>query len=201
MPAFSEVIYNPTEVLVAALQSGNTYGTPVAIDYMQKVSFETEADQDEIKSGGVIVEALAIPTKIAGELEVAALNLTQTATMLGYNAQTYGVDPNQYGVMDGIMGGQGLPYFGMLVRYQATLGGDLIVGFPKAMLETVPSFDVDQNKFRVGSANFNAYAPSTTRRAAYRFKKNQVGASLASQYATAGNFLAFFTTPPPSLFS
>jgi len=179
MPQFSEVIYNPTRVIVASLANDNTYGTPVDVDYFEKVSFDFEADEDEIKSGGLIVEILSVATKATGTMDNGALNFAAMGIIQGDSPiATYGVTPNRYQYMDVTVGGAGNPYFGMIVTYASTLGGNLLVGFPKAMLTKKPGFDVDQNKFRVGSADFKAVAPSTLSRRVARLIKYETATSL-----------------------
>lgn len=203
MPQFAEVIFNITEAWVAALSVTNTYSTPVAIDLIGKVSFTYETDTDEIMSAGLVVDSLAIPKKAKGEMTQSSLDFAAMATMCGFLAGNYGTTPNQYGIMDVAVGGDGMPYFGLLVAYAATLGGNMYAGFPKAKLETVPGFDVDQNKFRIGKAGFSAFAPSTTTRKVVRYKRNETKATLtAAGYTASGAaFLGYFTTPPPSLFA
>ena len=196
MPVYGEVIYNPTEVMIAKLKNDNTYEAPVAVEYLGKLSFEVEADTDELMSGGMIVETLAIPKKNTGEMTMGKLNMAAMAAMCNYPTGEYYSTPNRVSVLDMLMGGEGLPFFGMIVAYASTLGANLMVGFPKAKLQTVPGFDVDQNKFRIGSANFDAIAPSTTVRKAARFKLNETAATIASFYgASAGNFLSYFKAP------
>lgn len=203
MTQYAEVIFNITEAWIAALLTGNTYGTPVAIDLIGKISFNYESDTDLLMSAGLVVESLAIPKMAKGEITQGSLDFAAMATMCGFLAGNYGVTPNQYGVMDVEVGGDGLPYFGLLVAYAATLGANTYAGFPKAKLDTVPGFDVDQNKFRVGKAGFNGFAPSITTRKVVRYRKNETGQSLAAAgYSASGAaFLGFFTTPPPSLFA
>ncbi len=46
MPQFSEVLYNPYDIIVAKLNSDNTFGTPQRIDYFDKIGFSVSADQD-----------------------------------------------------------------------------------------------------------------------------------------------------------
>lgn len=179
MPAYSEVVYNPTDLIVAKLNNDNTYGTPVRIDYFEKVTFDFEADTDEIKSGGLIVEALSIATKVTGSLDNGALNFAAMSIIQGDTPTTsYGVTPNQYQYADITVGGSGNPYFGLIVLYASTLGGNLLAGFPKAMLSKKPAFEVDQNKFRVGSAEFGAYAPSVISRRVARLLKYETATTL-----------------------
>ena len=197
MPQFAEVVYNITDAWVARLNLDNTYGTPVRVDYIGKVSFEYESDTDEIKSGGQIVETLTVPTKATGEITQASLDFAGMAVLLGTVNGSYSTTPNQYGVQDIPVGGEGLPYCGLIVAYASVYGGNMLAGFPKFRLDTVPGFDADQNKFRIGSANFTAIAPSVNARKVVRYKKYETAAAVPQ---SAANFLAFFTTPPPSLF-
>jgi len=179
MPQFSEVIYNPTDLIIAQLTGSNTYGTPVRVDYFEKVAFDFEADEDEIKSGGLIVESLSIATKVTGSMDNGALNYAAMSVLQGDTPTTiYQTTPNQYQYADITVGGAGNPYFGMLVQYATTLGGALIVGFPKAMLTKKPGFDIDQNKFRVGSADFKAVAPSALIRRAARLLKYETAPTM-----------------------
>lgn len=194
MPAYAEVIYNPTAAYIASLNNDDTYDAPVQIDYLGKLSFEFEADQDELMSGGMIVEMLAIPKKVTGEITQGALNMAAMSTMCGYTFTEYSTTPNRYGILQVKTGGAGMPYFGLIVSYASTLGGNLLAGFPKAMLDTMPGFDVDQNKFRIGNANFSGVAPSQNIRIAALIKKNETAASIPT---TAQGFLDFFTIPIP----
>lgn len=179
MPQFAEVIYNPTDLIVAKLNNDNSYGTPVRIDYFEKVAFDFEADTDEIKAGGLIVEALSIATKVTGSMDNGAMNFAAMSIIQGDTPTTvYSTTPNQYQYADITVGGAGNPYFGLIVQYASTLGGALLACFPKAMLSKKPGFDIDQNKFRVGSAEFGAYAPSTLSRRVARLLKYETSPTM-----------------------
>jgi len=179
MPQFSEVIYNPIDLIVAKLNNDNTYGTPVRIDYFEKVAFDFEADTDEIKSGGLIVEALSIATKVTGSSENGALNFAAMSIIQGDTpTSVYQTTPSQYQYADIQVGGAGNPYFGQIVQYASTLGGGALVGFPKSMLSKKPGFDIDQNKFRVGSAEWSAFAPSTISRRVCRILKYETAPTM-----------------------
>ena len=179
MPQFSEVLYNPVDYIVAKLNNDNSYGTPQRIDYFEKVTFDFEADTDEIKSAGMIVEALSIATKVTGSsdngaLNFAAMSIIQTDTP----TSVYGTTPNQYQYADIQVGGAGNPYFGQIVQFASTLGGGALVGFPKSMLDKKPGFDIDQNKFRVGSAEWSAFAPSVISRRVCRILKYETAPTM-----------------------
>lgn len=179
MPQFAEVIYNPTDLIVAKLNNDNSYGTPVRIDYFEKVAFDFEADTDEIKAGGLIVEALSIATKVTGSMDNGAMNFAAMSILQGDTPPAvYGTTPSQYQYLDVTVGGAGNPYFGLIVQYASTLGGALLACFPKAMLSKKPGFDIDQNKFRVGSAEFGAYAPSTISRRVARLLKYETAPTM-----------------------
>lgn len=191
MPAFSEVIYNPIDLIVAKLNTDNSYGTPVRVDYFEKVAFDFEADEDEIKSGGLIVEKLSIATKVTGTMDNGALNFAAMSILQGDAPTTvYSTTPNQYQYTDITVGGAGNPYFGLLVQYASTLGGSLIAGFPKSMLTKKPGFDIDQNKFRVGSAEFNALAPSVISRRVARLLKYETAPSFVLTSAYVQGFFS-----------
>lgn len=187
---FSEVLYNPTRIVVAALQNDNTYGTPVDVDYFMKMGFTIEADEDEIKSGGLIVEKLSIATKVAGDFSNGSLNFAAMSIVQGDSpSSVYSSTPNRYQYLDVTVGGSGNPYFGMIVEVKSTLGGNALIGFPKSMLKVKPGFTMDQNKFRVGEAGFEAFAPNQQIRRVARILKYETAASIQ---LTAAYFNGFF---------
>ncbi|MBL8162456.1 MAG: hypothetical protein JNJ61_10760 [Anaerolineae bacterium] len=202
MPQYGEVIYNPIEVYVATLNVDNTFGTPVAIDYLGKVSFNPEADSDDLMSAGMIVETLRIAKIVTGEISQGSLDFASLAVLCGITPGNYSTTPNRYSVADFKMGGAGLPYFGMIIHYASTLGANAFIGFPKAKLDTIPGFESDQNKFVIRNTGFSAVPVNTTGRNAFRIRRNETATTLASFYgSSSANFLSYFTTPPPSLFA
>lgn len=201
MPPYSEVIYNCTDIYIARLLNDNTYGTPTRLEHIGEFSFEFEHDQDELMSAGLIVDTLSIAKKVTGEMTQGALDLAAMVIMCDLQTGEYGATPNRYAVTDFQLGGGGMPYVGLLAAYEATLAGNVFVGFPKFKLQAIPGFKQSQNKFRIGNAKWDAIAPSTTRRTAMRMKKNETKAQLSDFYGvSANNFLNYFTTPTPSVF-
>lgn len=192
---YGDVVYNPTAAYAATFSTTPSYGTPVQIDYLGDFDFDYDADTDELMSGGRIVETLAITKKATGTIKNGALSLASMAVLLGWTEGDY----TTYEVMDAPVGGSGLPYFGLIVAFAATNGANVLVGFPKAKLQKPPGWTIAQNKFRIGEAKFDAVPAGTTDPVrAVRVKKNQTAASIPTD---ASSFLAFFTTPPPSLFA
>lgn len=191
-PGYAEVIYNPTAIYVASLTDAvaGTYGTPQLIEYGQKFEFDIESDNDEIMAYGLTVEALAVPKKATGTLTQAAMNFAAIAILCGFTNNSYLTTPNRYNIMDINVGGSGLPYFGVIVSYAATNGANMLAGFAKAQLDTVPGFKVDQNKFRIGEAKINGYAPNTQIRKVVRLKGNETAATVPTTGVTFGAFFS-----------
>ena len=134
MPEYGDVIYNITSMYVAALQSDNSYGTPSYIDYGQQLSWEYESDEDEIKSYGQIVEKLTIPIKATGTFMQASMDLASFAILTSNSASESGSTPNRLKTVDILVGGAGLPYFGIVAAFAAPSGANMLAGFPKAKL-------------------------------------------------------------------
>lgn len=187
MPSFGDIIYNITDMYVAPL-TGSTYGTPARVEYVSSLSFEFETDEDTIKAYGLTVEKLSVPTGITGTLAEASLNWSAASVMTGMSEASSGTTPNAVKTLDMLMGGAGLPYFGLIAAY-ASLEGNALLGFPKCKLGSLPAFTVEQNVFRTAEISMMMLAPSTTVRKALRLRKNETAASVPSAQA---DFQAFF---------
>lgn len=186
MPEFGSVIYNPYEAWVARLNNDNTFGTPVKVEYLDRVSYEYESDTDEIMSGGTVVEAISIPTKVAGNLNNASLDTPVLEILTGTTSTSSGSAPNRIATLDFVFGGSGLPYFGLIVAYAATYDANVLIGFPKCKLDTIPSFDMEQNQFRRGEAEFSGFPASTVTRKGIRMRKYETPSQIPTT-ATAWN--------------
>src|SRR5512145_1000907 len=189
---YGDTIYNPTAAYLATLNADGTYGTPALFDKLGKLSFQYESDTDQIKSGGMILETITIPTKVKGDMDQASLDYAAWSIYTGFGHTEFGVTPARYDITTPKLGGEGLPYFGLIVAYAALFGANLLVGFPKCKLDNLPSFSVDQNKFNVGSAQWSAMAPSVFTRMAGIYKKHETAAAIPT---SAAAFKAFFTVP------
>lgn len=189
MPSYGDVIYNITGMYVAALQSDNAYGTPSYIDYGQELSWEYEADNDEIKSYGLIVESLSIPTKATGNFMQASMDFASFAILTSFSGSESGSTPNQVNTLDLLVGGAGLPYFGIIAAFAAISGANMLAGFPKCKLQTIPGFTIEQNTFRTSEVGIDMFAPSTTVRKVSRYKKYETAAAIPS---SANDFDTYF---------
>lgn len=189
MPEFGEVIYNVESIIVAALQSDNTYGTPAIIEYGQELIWEFEADNDELSGYGMTVELLAIIRKAMTTLKKGSLSSDARTILTGMSQSTSGTTPNQIATHDVVMGGSGLPYFGVVFQ-GASVFGNVIGGAPKCKLETYPKLGIAENKFSIHEAKLNAIAPSTTIRKAFRLKRYETAGSIPTD---ASGFDTFFS--------
>lgn len=180
MPEYGDVIYNITDMYVAQLQSDNSYGTPSQIVYGQQLSWEYESDNDEIKSYGLIVESLSIPIKATGTFMQAAMDFASFAILTSFSGSESGTTPNQVNTLDIQVGGSGLPYFGICAAFAAPSGANMIAGFPKCKLSTVPGFTIEQNTFRTSEVGIEMFAPSTSVRKVSRYKRYETAGSIPS---------------------
>ena len=130
MPGYAEILFNPTAAWVAPLNSDNSYGTPVQVDYLSTFNFSWESANDEIMSGGMIVEAMSIPNKATGTLGNASLNFAALSVLIGQTASDDGTTPNQTSTLY-FKTGKRLPYFGFIASYEATYGNAFRKGFCK----------------------------------------------------------------------
>ena len=184
-PAFGDVIQNITGINVASLDSVNVYGDPEFIVYGEKLTYEYESDEDDLKTYGQVAEKLTIPTKGVAVLEEGSLNWPALVAMTGFAINS----GSGYEEMDALVGGEGMPYFGVIVSYASINGANMLAGFPKCKLTNMQSFNAEQNQFRVGELNFEFFAPSTVIRKLSRTRRYEVAESIPS---TAAAFLAYF---------
>lgn len=162
MPTFGEVVYSIQDIWVASLSAAGTYGTPVKLDYPQKVEFKPAADTDMLKAGGMGVELLTVPTHVEGTIGLGALDLDGIAVLIGQSATTSGTTPNQQRTLIVVAGGAGLPYWGMIGRMASPGGADKLIGLPKCMLDNPPQFMAEQNKFALPETGFKSVAASSS---------------------------------------
>lgn len=189
---WGDVVYNPNGAVVSGLQNDGSYSGYGTIDYMGDFSFEVESDEDEIMVAGMIVEQLTIPKRATGTIKDASLNwdaLVLMGATQGNAIVAAGTTPNRSEQIDFLFGGQGLGYFGLVVRYEATNGANLLAGFAKCMLSTIPPFTAAQNKFRTGETGVKMVAPSQIIRKVLRMEKYETAQAVP---ANAGEFDDFF---------
>ncbi len=190
MPEWGDVVFNLTGVNVARLLTGNLYGLAGSLEYGQELSFSVISDNDELMSYGMIVERLAIPKKIEGTIKQGAIDFLPLATMTGFAPASSGTTPNRTRVVDVLAGGSGLPYFGLIGAFAGTFGANTLCGFPKAQLDSFPSWEVEANKFRIGETKFTAMAIETTTRKLLRIRSYETAAAVPTDFANWFSFVA-----------
>lgn len=192
MPGFAEVVFNPKRIVVAAFNPNTlVIGTPVEIQYPGTFSFDATHDVDEIMSAGMIVEKLSIKKSYDGKISATKLNLGAMLILTGNTPASYGTTPNRYDILDDTMGGNGFPFFSVIAEYASTGGGNVLVGFIKCILNKDLAFEVDQNKFKLGEAEFTAMSasPGGTNKGR-RIKVNETAETIPT---TQSPFQAFFS--------
>ncbi len=186
MPEYGEVAFTLMDIKVAALASDNTYGTPVSLGYGQSLEFSAQADSDMIKAYGMGVELLRVITHATGTLSQGQLDFAGYAILIGngFDKNDFGTTPAQYSQVDIQVGGSGLPYFGLVGKLAGVVGADLHVGFSKSMLDTMPSFTVEQNKFVLPSAAMTMITPDVTNRLLLSYETHETAEAITSDFDT-----------------
>lgn len=147
MPDYGEVAFTLKALQVAALSSGGTYGTPVALDYEQTLTIEPQADTQEIKSRGLLKKLLTVITHANLSFQEAKINEDALAIIAGMTSSTSGSTPNELTQARLAAGGAGLPRFGLIGRLVSEDGAGDLVGLPDCKLDTAPALTINQNEF------------------------------------------------------
>ena len=91
--AFAEIPRGLADLQIAPLV-GDTPGTWVDIPGARTLSFNTEADSDELEGDNGIIAKVRNPFSLSGNIEVGRINLASQAVMVGGQAETTGTTPN-----------------------------------------------------------------------------------------------------------
>lgn len=193
---FAEVSFSLVEVVVAPYNSG-AYNVPISMDKDQKVMIEFQADTDDLRDSGAVVDFLTVVTHATLTIGYGGIDHDALAILSGTSTSTSGTTPNQVRTHDWQAGADGLPYFGFIGVGRATNGARIAVGCPKAILDTFPSWELDgtQNKFIINETAGRAAADSALSNLIVRVRSYET----ASDYSTpdsAATFLAFFNANP-----
>lgn len=179
--AFADVIYTITDIRVAKLlASGSYHTTSFSLLLGSEMSFSFSADNDQIKSYGLLAALLSIITGVEGTLKQASIDRDGIYVLTGTDAESSGSTPNQQVTMDVLAGGAGLPYFGAVGNFAADDGGNALVGLRKCKLDTWPAWTVEQNRFRITDTPFKAIPIDTTTRKLVRIRPYETATSIPS---------------------
>lgn len=183
-PTYGEVSFSIEGLSIATLNSDGTYGTPVSLVYGQTFGFTSEADTDQLKAFGMIVETLTVPTHFTGTFTQGAIDIDAYEIMCGLTADVSGSSPSGQTDLSFTAGGSGLPYFGMIGRLAGVQGAGVLVGFPKMMLDSYPSFEVEQNRFIMPETSARAIVQDTTSRMAAKVRMLETAQEIPTDFDT-----------------
>lgn len=145
--------FNITDMVVCAMaQDGTFTGTPVRLASGQECSIEPASEAFENTGYGRTSELATVVTHAEFSLGQGAIDYAAYAIIAGTTNDEYGTTPNQYAEVHKAAGGRGLPYFALIGKMAAIGGASILVGLPRAKLDTVPSFTMTQNEFIVPEA-------------------------------------------------
>jgi hypothetical protein len=179
MPDPGDVVYTITDIRVARWLPGNTYDTTsFSLTYGSEMSFEVDADNDELMSYGMAVSALSIIKKLTGTLKQAAIDSNGIYVLTGHSTTTSGSTPNRTITTDMLAGGSGLPFFGAVGNFASEDGANVLLGLRKCKLDTLPGWTVEMNKFRLSEVKFKAFTPDVTTRKLHRIRRYETAAAI-----------------------
>lgn len=183
--SYGDVVFTLNDLKVAPWLSGNTYSpTAVSLGYTSTLSFSVQADNDQIKAFGMLVELLSVITHIEGNIENAAIDSEASWVLSGFATTSSGSAPSRTGTMDILGGGGGLPYFGAVGAFAGLNNSGIFVGIRKCKLDTFPEWNVDQNKFRMAKTGFKGVVPDTSSRYLIRIRKYETATTVPTDLNT-----------------
>jgi hypothetical protein len=182
---FADVVYTLTNLVVARLKADLTYDVVSrALGLGNQLSFSVKADNDQLRSYGMVARLLTILTNAEGMLSAGAVEADVLWILTGHNTTSSGSAPNRVGTVDVLAGGSGLPYFGVVGAFASEDGANALIGLRRAMLDTFPEWTVEENKFRVAETKFTAIPIDTTSRKLHRIKRNETAAAIPGDLNT-----------------
>lgn len=184
--------FSLVEIRVASYTSFGDYGTPVSLDVDQMLTFEPQADNDDLRDSGAIVDGLSVVTHATGTIGFGGITVDALNIMTGTSSSSSGTTPNRVLTRNWAAGSNGLPYFAAIGVTRASGNRRKVICIPKMILNTYPSFNMDgtENKFIINEVEFRAFADGSN---SYVFiEKDYETASDYVAPTTAVNFEAFF---------
>lgn len=181
-PAFGQVAFSLTGVKIFPYDPvAGTWSTGVDLEYVNVLEIKPEADSDEIMSGGMVVETLAVPTKATGKMTFAALNFNAYSALFGVTPASAGATNKSVKM---VAGGRGNSYFGMIGKLLGVGTADAHVGFGKCMMMSHPSIKVEQNKFILPEMEVVMIAPDSSTGIYYKINTNSTDTAIGSAFGT-----------------
>lgn len=97
--SYGEIPRGLADLQVAPL-TGNTPGTWVDIPGARTLSFNADADSDELEGDNAIIAKVMNPPSLSGSIEIGRLNPAAMAVLIGSTASTTGTTPNAVTTLD-----------------------------------------------------------------------------------------------------
>jgi len=94
MPTFGEIPYGLEDCKVAPITGTSTVGTLVDVPGVRSVSFNVEADSDELEGDNQVISKVRKAPSLSGSVELGKINLAAIAVLRGVTASTTGSTPN-----------------------------------------------------------------------------------------------------------
>lgn len=184
MPDYGQVGFTLIDIKIAPYNLDGTYGTAVSLQYGQKLGFKPVATNDMLTAYGMGVELLSVVTHGEGTLTQGLIDLPAYAVLIGGTSTESGSTPNRERTLDYTVGGQGLPYFGLIGKLAGVNNSDLHLGFRKCMLDSIPGFDMEQNKFILPETGMKMITPDVATRKLLRLRTHETAAAVPTVFTS-----------------
>ena len=188
-PEYGQVAFTLQGASVASFNPlasslATAYGTPIALEYVQMLEVNPEADTDEIMTQGMTTEGLAVVKKATGKMTFAALNVAAYTPLFGITPTSTGSTPNRIKTVKWTAGKRGNPYFGLVGKLYGLSTSDLHLGFYKCQMLNHPTIKVEQNKFILPEVEVLMMVYDVTTAAYFKQETHETEANLPSDFGT-----------------
>lgn len=176
---FGGTPFNVDDCRVARLLANGTYlTTSVSLTNFQKITVDRENASDTLMAYGMNSEGLSVPLGLTGTLQYAAIDSAALFVMCGVTTSSSGSTPNQSTVAYATAGGNGLPYFGMALLLSALYGSGTYIGLYKLLLDKMPPWNLEADKFLIEEVGFKGFVKDLTNRRTDVHKRYETYTSL-----------------------
>lgn len=173
-------------IKVATINSDGTYGTAVALKKQQQLTIQLVADTDELKSGAQVSDLLTIITHATGTVQAGAITYAAGTVLFGgANSNSSSASINEWRVK----AGKQMGYFGLIGKLMVNQGGDIHIGLPRCMADTVPQLTMTEDgQFYLPSLPIRIIRKSDTDDNLIYWDENETAADIPDDFDT------FFTS-------
>jgi len=187
MPEYGQVAFTLQAAAVAACNPlaaslATAYSAPIALESVQVLEVNPEADTDEIMTQGMVTEGLAVVKKATGKMTFAALNVAAYTPLFGITPVSTGTAPNRIKTVKWTAGKRGNPYFGLIGKLYGLATSDLHLGFYKCQMLNHPTLKVEQNKFILPEVEVLMLVYDVTTAAYFKQETHETEANLPTDF-------------------